>query len=258
MQDRNDTPTLQAGSRARKSAGKVALSAAPTAAATAATADASAVMRADTGGAAWTSAHAAACVGAALLAGCATTSLDAQWTDPQFQGRSLRDTTILVVCEAPDAAVKRLCEDRLAAEVVAYGATASIAPDGLPNPVRGREQAPSAYLPAARTAGAQAVLSAAVVSEVVPGRYSGPFVNIGIGSFGGGRIGVGSGIGISLPIGGGAGAYRHGLNGALTDVATGKLMWSGTASTGPSDDAGVQLSDLTRAVAEAAQKAGFF
>lgn len=197
----------------------------------------------------------------ALLAaaGCATTELDAQWTDPQFQGRSLRDTTVLVVCEAPDPAVKRLCQDRLAAEVVAHGATASIAPDDLPNPVPGREQATRAYLPAARAAGAQSVLSAAVVSEMLPMRPSGPTVGIGVGGFGSGRIGVGGGIGISLPIGGGGGAYsRHGLNGALTDVASGKLMWSGTATTVESGDAGAKLSELTRAVAEAAQKAGFF
>jgi hypothetical protein len=246
MQDCKDTPTLSPRPAACRAARAVQAAGTRTA------------LPGGTGGGRRCAVLPAALAGAALLAGCATTSLDAQWTDPQFQGRSLRDATILVVCEAPDAAVKRLCEDRLAAEVVAHGATASIAPDGLPNPVPGREQAPSAYLPAARTAGAQAVLSAAVVSEVVPRRYSGPLVGIGIGSYGGGRIGVGSGIGISLPIGGGAGAYRHGLNGALTDVATGKLMWSGTASTGPSDDAGAQLSDLTRAVAEAAQKAGFF
>ncbi len=198
---------------------------------------------------------------AALLlaaAGCATTELGAQWTDPQFQGRSLRDTTVLVVCEAPNAAVKRLCQDRLAAEVVAHGATASIAPDDLPNPVPGREQATRAYLPAARAAGAQAVLSAAVVSEMLPLRPSGPTVGIGVGGFGSGRIGVGGGIGISLPIGGGGPAYRQGLNGALTDVASGKLMWSGTATAGESGDARAQLSELTRAVAEAAQKAGFF
>lgn len=202
----------------------------------------------------------AALAAAALLgaAGCATTELDAQWTDPQFQGRSLRDTTILVVCEAPDPAVKRLCQDRLAAEVVAYGATASIAPDELPNPMPGREQTPRAYLPAARAAGAQAVLSAAVVNQALPVRRSGPSIGIGVGGFGSGSIGVGGGIGISLPIGGGAPIYRHGLNGALTDVASGKLMWTGTASTAESSDAAAQLSELTRAVAEAAQKAGFF
>lgn len=192
-----------------------------------------------------------------LTAGCATTGLDAQWTDPQFQGRSLRGSTVLVVCEALDVATRRLCQDRLAAEVVALGATASLAPD-IANPVPGREQATAAYLPAARAAGAQAVFSAAVVNQTVPRGYGGPSVGIGVGGIGGGRIGVGGGIGISLPIGGGRPAYRQGLSGALTDVATGKLMWSGTASTAESTDLGAQLGELTRAVAQGAQEAGFF
>jgi hypothetical protein len=192
-----------------------------------------------------------------LGAGCATTQLDAQWTDPQFQGRSLRGSTVLVVCEAADPAVKRMCQDRLAGELVAYGATPSIAPE-LANPVPGREQATSAYLPAARAAGAQAVFSAAVVTDMLATR-SGPSFGIGVGGFGGGhRSGVGGGVGISLPIGGGASTYRHGLSGALTDVESGKLMWSGTASSSVDDNAAGQLDELTRSMAQAVQKAGFF
>ena len=195
--------------------------------------------------------------GLALLAGCASTQVDAQWSDPQFQGRSLRGSKVLVVCEAPDLTLKRTCQDQLAAQVVAFGATPSIAAD-LPNPQPGREQATSAYLPAAREARAQAVLSAAVVDDLLRAR-GGPSVGVGIGGFGGGRVGVGGGIGISLPIGGSRGTVGAvGLNGALTDVASGQLMWSGKASTSASGDAAAQLGELARAVAEGAQKAGFF
>lgn len=194
---------------------------------------------------------------ALLLAGCASNELDAQWTDPQFQGRLLRGDTILVVCEAPDPVLKRACQDQLAAEVTAFGAAPRIAPE-LPNPTPGREQAPRAYLAAAREAGAQAVFSAAVVTDALPARQTGSSIGIGMGGFGSGRIGVGGGIGISLPIGGGGPAYQHGLSGALTDVASGRLMWSGTVRGAAAGSGSEQVSALARAVAEGAHKAGFF
>ena len=61
---------------------------------------------------------------ALLAAGCAaSTTVGPQWSDPQFAGRSLRGARLLVVCEAPDPALRRQCQDRVAAELVAYGAT---------------------------------------------------------------------------------------------------------------------------------------
>ncbi len=192
----------------------------------------------------------------ALLAGCASTQVDAQWTDPQFQGRSLRGTTLLVVCEAPDLTTRLRCQDQLAAQVTALGASARIAPE-IANPQPGREQATSAYLPAARAARAAAVFSAAVTADALVSR-GGPSVGIGVGGFGGGRVGVGGGIGISLPIGGARAGDGLGLSGALTDVASGRLMWSSRASTPAAADTNAQLGALTRAVAEAAQRAGFF
>lgn len=194
---------------------------------------------------------------AALLGagGCASTQVGAQWTDPAFQGRSLRGNTLLVVCEAHDAATKRVCQDQLAAQVTAYGGTARIAGE-IANPTPGREQTPSAYLPAARNAGAQAVLSAAVVSDPVATVRSGPSIGVGMGGWSGGR--VGGGIGISFPFGRAREESGLGLNGALTDVASGKLMWSGRASAPAGDDTGKQLDELARATLEAASKAGFF
>ena len=46
--------------------------------------------------------------GAGLVAGCATTEVNVQWSDPQFKGRSLRGEKVLVVCEAPDVAMRGL------------------------------------------------------------------------------------------------------------------------------------------------------
>ena len=192
---------------------------------------------------------------ALLAAGCASTQVGPQWTDPAFQGRSLRGSTLLVVCEATELATKRVCQDQLAAQVVAYGATPRIAGE-IANPTPGREQNPAAYLPAARSAGAQAVLSAAVVSDPATAVRSGPSIGVGLGGWGGGR--VGGGIGISFPFGSSKVENGLGLNGALTDVASGKLMWSARSSAPASDDTGKQLDQLSRATLEAASKAGFF
>jgi len=52
---------------------------------------------------------------ALLAAGCAaSTTVGPQWSDPQFAGRSLRGTRLLVVCEAPDPSLRRQCQDRVA------------------------------------------------------------------------------------------------------------------------------------------------
>ncbi len=58
---------------------------------------------------------------AAALSACATTRMDAQWTNPEYQGRNVRGASVLVACEAPDLTVQRICEDQLAAAVSARG-----------------------------------------------------------------------------------------------------------------------------------------
>ena len=47
-------------------------------------------------------------LGGFLVGGCASTAVQAQWTDPSFAGQSLRGATVLVVCDAGDAALTRL------------------------------------------------------------------------------------------------------------------------------------------------------
>jgi hypothetical protein len=99
--------------------------------------------------------------GALLFAGCASTKLDAQWVDPQFKGHSLRGAKVLVVCEAADLSVKRVCQDQVAAQVAALDATPVKEPEGTdttpqPQPVA------APYLSAARDSGANAILSTAV------------------------------------------------------------------------------------------------
>lgn len=68
--------------------------------------------------------------GALFFVGCASTKLDAQWVDPQFKGHSLRGAKVLVVCEAADLAIKRICQDQVAAQVAALDATPVKGPEG--------------------------------------------------------------------------------------------------------------------------------
>ena len=59
-------------------------------------------------------------------AGCASgPQLAAQWTDPQLgpQSAFLRGSRVLVACDVADLTVRQLCQERLAAEVRARGAT---------------------------------------------------------------------------------------------------------------------------------------
>jgi hypothetical protein len=84
-------------------------------------------------------------------------------------------------------------------------------------------------------------------------------VGIGIGGFSGGWGRGGSvGIGVGVPIGAGSTATGYSANGALTDVGSGKLMWTARASTEPSTDVNQQMATLAKRVLQAAQKAGLF
>ena len=189
--------------------------------------------------------------------GCASTKLDAQWVDPQFKGRSLRDTKVFVVCEATDVAIKHICQDQVAAQVTALGATPVKGPE-TDNSVPAPQPVADPYLPAAREAGANAVLSTAVTPDakvVDPG----PSIGFGIGGLGGGGGAYrGGSVGMSVPVGPGQVKTGYAANSTLTDVATGRLMWTAKATTPPSKNLSMQVTDLARAVLDGAKKEGFF
>src|SRR5438105_9981272 len=179
-------------------------------------------------------------IAGALIAGCASTRLDAQWADPQLRPGSLRGTRVLVACDAAETVVKRICQDQIVAEVVARGATPVVAPEGGPPSVD-----------AARSAGARAVL----MQRIVPyGSSVSPGFTVGLGGFGFGSGGFGGGIGVSAPLGGGQVTTGYAADTRLTDAGSGKLMWTAKASAPPSQDLQAQLTELTRAVFGAADK----
>ena len=188
------------------------------------------------------------------LAGCASTTLDAQWRDPQVPGNYLRGARVLVTCEAGDLTLKKICEDQLVAELTARGATTVLTDAGAD--IGGlRPGVPDAqYLPAARSSGAKAVVS---MSIGVSAQTVSPGMSIGIGGFGFGRHSAG-GVGVSAPIGGGQVSSGYSASSRVTDVASGRLMWSARATTPPSSDINAQFADLSKTVVDAAQKAGLF
>jgi hypothetical protein len=89
------------------------------------------------------------------------------------------------------------------------------------------------------------------VTDVSPG------FSIGIGGVGY-RGGSSVGVGVAAPVGGGRVIMGYAANGRVTDVGTGRLVWSASASTAPSSELEVQLGELSKTVFGAADKSGLF
>ncbi|MDQ6628809.1 MAG: hypothetical protein M3Z29_10230 [Pseudomonadota bacterium] len=194
-------------------------------------------------------------VAVATLAACASTpQVDAQWVDAQLGARSglLHGARVLVACEAFDLVVRQICQDQVASDVVARGATPIFAPPETP--LLTDRAIDGQLLGAARSAGAAALLVvtlAPAATDVSPG------FSLGIGGFGfGSRSAVG--VGVSAPIGGGTVTTGYAANGRITEVANGRLAWTARATAAPSSDVNGQLRELSKAVLDAADRAGLF
>lgn len=195
----------------------------------------------------------AAAVLGVQLAGCATPQVDAQWRSAELPASYLRGAIVLVSCETRELVLKRICEDQVVADLSARGARPVLpAPGTVAASASGTLD--TQYLPAARSSGAKAVLS---VSVGLSSQSVSPGLAIGIGGFGFGRY-SGAGIGVSAPIGGGRVNSGYSADGRVTDVSSGRLMWTARASTPPSSDVNAQLADLSRTVLDAAGSAGLF
>ncbi len=198
-----------------------------------------------------------AAVAALGLAACATSKVDAEWTDPSIRGQatSLRGSSVLVACEAPDVAIRNICQDQLAAEVTARGAKPLLVP---PETALTRDRSlDQQLLPTARTSGATAVL--VVTLTPVATENDRPSLSFGLGGLGfGGGSAVGGGVGVSTPVGAGRVSTGYSANGRISDVASGRLLWSATAVEPPSKDLGSQFGALSVHVLDSASRAGLF
>lgn len=190
---------------------------------------------------------------AVSMVGCASTNVDAQWRSVELPPAYLRGATVLVSCETGEVVVKRICEDQIAADLSRRGAKPVIpAPGSVAAPEPGVPD--SEYLPVARENGAKAIFS--VTIGLASQRVSQGF-SIGVGGFGFGG-GGGGGVGVSAPIGGGDVSNGYAANGRVTDATSGRLMWTARASAPPSGDVNGQIADLSKALLDAAGKAGLF
>lgn len=190
---------------------------------------------------------------AVFVAGCASTNVDAQWRNVDLPPAYLQGATVLVSCETGEVVVKRICEDQVAADLSLRGAKPVIpAPGSVAAPQPGVPD--SEYLPVARENGAKAIFSVTIglASQRVNQGFS-----IGVGGFGFGG-GGGGGVGVSAPIGGGDVSNGYAANGRVTDATSGRLMWTARASAPPSGDVNGQIADLSKALLDAAGKAGLF
>lgn len=186
---------------------------------------------------------------ALLAAGCASTQLDAQWSDPQRPPDLLRGARVMVACEAPDLTLKKICQDQLAAELVARSATPVPAPELAP----GQGDAPLL------AAAARLNVRALWVNRIsVAGAGATPSFSIGLGAFGLGGGSVRGGVGVSAPIAGGQTTYGFALEGRVSDVRSSRLAWSARATTPPSQDLNAQMRELSRKLFEAADQAQLF
>jgi hypothetical protein len=197
----------------------------------------------------------AALLAAALAAGCAAPRVDGQWSDPSFAQRSLRGETVLVSCRAPDTTLARLCEARIADELLEAGAKPVIASPPV-DAAGGNE----AIARAARAANARAATAAVVTVAGVTQSTYGPSVGFGLGGgFGGGRGGIGfGGIGMSVPLGGVRPQTSFAMGQTLVDAASGREMWSVRATSPSTDDANVQVAGLARTTVGAMREGGLF
>jgi len=203
----------------------------------------------------------AAAIGLLFLSGCASTQLGTQYADPQFPRQTLRGATILVVCEAPELAIKLICENRISSHLTQMGAK-PLTDTTLVNPTPGHEPPAGHYLPAAQAAGARAVFSTTLTPDYWQANPMSSF-SIGIGGWGGsggyyGGSGVGGGVGVTMPVGATQGGTGLAAVGSIIDVASGRVMWTAKATTSPAADASTQVAEGTKALAEAARQTGLF
>jgi hypothetical protein len=194
---------------------------------------------------------------ALTLSACATTRMTAEWKDVRFADGSIRGKRVVVACVGRDDAMRRVCEDQWAARLGARGVVPVVA-YSIPNfPPPGAP--PEAIKSAASGAGAFAMLATQLGPSGAAVVNPGPQVSVGGGGGSGGYRGGGfsfGGVGISFPIGGATATEGMASSTSLTDVASGALVWSGSATTPSSSDVVAQIAALAQVTLDAMQKAG--
>lgn len=97
-----------------------------------------------------------------MLTSCAATTLEASWTRPEFAGQRVAGP-VLVVALARDDTVRRIYEDDMAAKLAARGVPALRSYEAVPGALTKADT--ERLLAAAQKAGAQYVLSTALIAQ---------------------------------------------------------------------------------------------
>lgn len=186
------------------------------------------------------------------LSACASSSprTDLAWTAPGVPANSglLRGAPVLVACEAPDLALRKVCQEQVASELVARGARALPVSDGTAD---GRV-ADDQLLPEARAAGAGTIL---VVSLRPVATETGSGFQLGLGGFGFGR-GSALGGGVTVPVGGSRTVTALSASGRVSDVAAARLVWTATVTSPSGGDAVAQIDAVASALLDEAGRSG--
>jgi uncharacterized spore protein YtfJ len=164
------------------------------------------------------------------------------------------------VCNANAPAVQRICQDQIAARMLMSGVRPVMATEADLMAAEGEPIADKIFA-AARRAGAHAIWAAAIAPDVTV-VSPGPTIGFGIGGFGtsGGwhrSSGVGGGIGVGVSVGGEQVNTAYAADMTLTDVETGRLMWTSRITTPASQDITEQVTRLVEVGVTSAQQAGF-
>lgn len=180
-----------------------------------------------------------------MLSSCATTSVDSQWSNPDFAGRKLTGK-VLIIGVSRDDTVRRIYENEMATQLAAHAVTAIRSHEIVTSPLV--LDSISDLAKAAKSVGASVILSSVVVdrqyvervvSEPLP-MYSDDFSRW---------------YGFYWPY-----AYsrtevrsfdRYTVSTSLTDVATGKIMWSARTETESADHVDREIKPFVTVVTKA-------
>jgi hypothetical protein len=187
---------------------------------------------------------------ALLISACTTTHLDSQWSNPDFANNKITGK-LLVVGVSRDNTVRRLYEDEMTAQLASRGHSTVRSYELVPGALVFGGNA--ALLKAAQDAGAKMILSSVVIarehlerviSEPIP-RYGGNFNGW---------------YGYYWPY-----AYvrtevrsfdRYTVDTSLTDVESGKIMWSARTQTENVDHVDREIKAFTTVIVAALAKGG--
>jgi len=184
------------------------------------------------------------------LAGCATTHVEAIWTNPEYAGKPVKGK-MLIVGVSRDETVRRLYEDEMVAQLHARGVEAVRSYDIVGQRLAASDD--TVLINAAKQVGATRILSTAIVAhEQVQVLETEPVPTLGWTYYGW--------YGYYWPYG-----YvrtetheyeRYYASTALTEVSSGKVYWSARTRSEVSGDIEKAVNDFVLAMADALSKGG--